>query len=290
LHVAEPHFVAPSSLKEALEANAALDALALAGGTALAHLVRSRLVEPATLVFLGRIAELQRIERSGPVLRLGSGCTFRQLSRDLAVQEVAPCLGRVAGQIANPRIVSVATLGGALVHADPRQDLQPLLLALGASVLVASPSATREVPVAGFARGLMDVDLAQDELVVEVIVRQRRRRQLAYERFTPEASDDFPTVAVAAGLERSEDATISDATLALGAVGPTAFLVPAVRELIGTIAPDQGVIEAVAEAAAAASRPVADRHGSVAYKQEMVAVHVRRALRRVLGHDASGAA
>ncbi len=43
-------------------------------------------------------------------------------------------LAAAAAQVGNPRVRAVATLGGAIAHADPRQDLPPVLLALGARI------------------------------------------------------------------------------------------------------------------------------------------------------------
>lgn len=280
---AEPRFLAPGTLAEALEAHAADDALALAGGTSLSVLLRSRLVEASTLVYLGRIPELARLQRDAGGLRLGAGCTYHQLARSGEVAAAAPELAAIAARIANPRVRSVATVGGALAHGDPRQDLPCALVALGATVRIASPSATRSLPVAELPRGLMDTALSPDELLVEVLVPERPGRRLAYERFTPTSDDDFPTVAAAASVVREGSGAIAHVALAVGASAPTVFTVPAAERLAGDGDPSPEEVAGVAEAAAAASRPVADRQGSVAYKREMVQVHARRALERALG-------
>lgn len=282
----EPRFLAPRSLEAALDACGAAGALPLAGGTSLAVLLRSRLVEASTLVYLGLVPELQWLRVTDGLLRLGGGCTYRHLARAGEVAATTPELARVTGRIANPRVRSVATLGGALAHADPRQDLPPLLLALGASLRLATAAATREVPLEGFARGLMETALGEGELVVEVVVPAPVGRRVAYERFTPASDDDFPTVAVAAVADRGTDGRLAGLSVAVGAAAPAPFLVPGAASLLGDDGDGAGEpatgIEAVAEAAADASAPVADRHGSVAYKQEMVRVHVRRAVRRAL--------
>lgn len=280
--VAEPAFVAPRSLEEALEACAEPGALALAGGTALALLVRRRLVEPAALVSLGNVPELQWIRTGPDALHVGAGATYRQLARSAEVAAVAPGLGALAGRIANPRVRAVATVGGALAHADPRQDLAPVLLALGATARLASARGTRTVPLAGFASGLMETVLADGELVVEVTVPGVAGRTMAYERFTPASGDDFPTVAVAAAATRDAAGALRDLAVAVGAAGPAPYLVPGLDALVARGEPDAPVLEAMAEAAAAAATPVPDRLGSSAYKVEMVRVHALRALRRAL--------
>ena len=47
-------------------------------------------------------------------------------------------------------------------------------------------------------------------------------------------------------------------------------------------------IERAADAAFAEAQPIADTHGSAAYKRELVRVHVGRALRQLLGFEPQG--
>ena len=84
---------------------------------------------------------------------------------------------------------------------------------------------------------------------------------------------------VGAGVSVSLDAsgTCTAARVALGAVAPTAIMVPeAAAALIGT-AVDDGDLERAGAAASAASRPITDRRGTAEFRRHVAGVLTRRA-------------
>ena len=67
------------------------------------------------------------------------------------------------------------------------------------------------------------------------------------------------------------------ARVAIGAVAPTALLVPeAAAALVGTRL-DAAALQQAAAAASAAARPIDDKRGTVAYRRQVVGVLTRRA-------------
>jgi carbon-monoxide dehydrogenase medium subunit len=75
------------------------------------------------------------------------------------------------------------------------------------------------------------------------------------------------------------DGTCSAARVVLGAVGPTAFLVPeAGAALVGTKV-DDASLAAAAAAASAAARPIDDKRGTIPYRKHVAGVLTRRAAR-----------
>lgn len=283
-------FAVPATVDEALaELAGAAEPIAMAGGTSVAMLLKNYLIAPDRIVWLGRVPELRRlaVEPDGALV-IGATVTLRELAAAELVREHASALAYAAGVVGNPRVRAVATLGGALVHGDPRQDVPPVLLALEARVRIAGPSGPREVPVAGFHTGVLETVLADGELVTEVVIPAAPGRRSVYARFTPGSEDDYPTVGVAASITRSSDGRITGAILVLGGVGPIPLLVPEAGELAG-IEPGAGDIEVVAAAAERTAAPVDDRLGSARYKKAMAREWTRRALHACLAnHDGGG--
>ncbi len=258
-------FLAPAALAEALEALAVEGALALGGGTALAILLKNRLVEPVRIVWLGRVAELAGVRhlQSGGI-ELGAATTLAGLSAQPEVAAAYPMLAAAAGGVGNVRVRAVATLGGHVAHADPRQDLPPVLLALGAELVLSSPGGERTLPAEKFFTGYLETALRPGEVVRAIRLPPARPDQRAlYTRFTPGSEDDYPTVGVAAAIADGQ------LRIGLGGVAPTAVLV----RLPGGIEP-----EAAAEAAAAAADPAGDQRGSAGYKRAMTRLWTRRTL------------
>ncbi|MBO0771020.1 MAG: FAD binding domain-containing protein, partial [Actinobacteria bacterium] len=269
---ADLSFRSPVTLAEALaELAGDEDAMALGGGTSVALLLKHGLIEPRRLVWLGRVRGLGEIQAGQDgSLAIGATVTLRELAASAAVRRLAPALAAAAGQVGNPRVRAVATVGGALAHADPRQDLPPALLALAATARIAGPAGEREVPLAGFYTGFMETVLAPGELVTQVVVPAGPGRRSVYLRFTPASEGDFPVIGAAAAVARGADGLVTGAALALAGAGPVPLLIPAAGELAGRV-PAAADIEPVAAAAAAAATAVSDQRGSARYKQAMAA-------------------
>jgi aerobic carbon-monoxide dehydrogenase medium subunit len=276
-------FSAPVTLSEALaELAGGEDVIAMGGGTSVSLLLKNGLIEPGRIVWLARIPELRQLDVGpGGDVSIGATVTLREIARSGVIRREFPALAYAAGQVGNPRVRSVATLGGALAHSDARQDVPPILLALEARVRIAGPPGSREIPLAGFHTGFMETVLAEDELVTHVVLPAAGGRRAAYARFTPGSDDDYPTVSAAASIVRGDDMRVISAVLALGGVGPTPLLVPQAAGLTG-IVPGAAEIEAVAEAAEAAADPADDQRGSARYKKAMAREWAGRVLRACL--------
>ena len=258
----------------------------MGGGTAIGLLLKNSLIEPRKIVWLANVPGLRQIEASpGQELSIGAMVTLREIARSGVIRRQFPALAHAAAQVGNSRVRAVATLGGALAHADPRQDVPPMLCALDAMVRIAGPDGTRDVPAAGFQAGFMETVLAPDELVTQVVIPVVPGRRAAYARFTPGSDDDYPTVSAAASIIRGGDMRVSSAILALGGVGRVPLLVSAAANLKAII-PGEAEIAAVAEAAQAAADPSDDQRGSARYKKAMAREWSVRVLRACLdaGH------
>ena len=99
---------------------------------------------------------------------------------------------------------------------------------------------------------------------------------------------DIAVVGVGVSLSLDHDGQCSAARVAVGAVAPTALLVPAAAEALvgGTI--DDAAIDAMAAAVRAVCRPIDDKRGTVAYRIEVAGVLAERACRIAL--DRAGSA
>ena len=122
----------PDSLSQAISLLGGEGARALSGGTALMLMMKAGVLRPARLVSLRKL-NLHSIEaQDDGVLRVGAMTTLRALERSAAVKKGWPVIARALRTLSNVRVRNVATVGGALAHADPHMDLPPLLSALGA--------------------------------------------------------------------------------------------------------------------------------------------------------------
>src|SRR5687768_3592717 len=127
-------FTRPATLAEAFALLDEEGARPFGGGTALMLMMKAGVLRPQRLVSLSALG-LDRIEANGS-LRIGAMASLRALETSQAVRKGWPVVARALRTLSNVRVRNVATVGGALAHADPHMDLPPLLAALGARVTV----------------------------------------------------------------------------------------------------------------------------------------------------------
>ena len=279
-------YVAPDRLDAVLERLAPPDheVLLLAGGTAAVLLMKQDLLAPRTVVGLGRVAELRGIApRPDGGLRAGAMCRLVDLEESAIVRAAYPVVARTAHGVGNVRVRAAATLGGNLVHADPAQDLAPVLMTLGAQAVLASRQGTRRVALDAFYVDVMETVLRRDEVLAAVeLPPPPAGRRATYVKFTPRSRDDYGTVNVACALV-VEEGVCRSAALVLGGVGPTPIRVrPAEALLAGHPLTDARIAEA-ARLAADGIEPWDDLRGSAAYKRAMTRVWTARALAGLRG-------
>lgn len=275
----------PESLDEALQLLAAEgdEARPIAGGTALINLMKQRLVQPAYLVSLRRIPGMGVIRRNGD-LHLGALATHRAVETSAAVAAHAPVLPLMMHQVASVRVRNIATIGGALAHADPNQDAPPVLIALDARVATQSSAGRREIPIDQFFSGYYETVLDPGEVITDVIVpAQPAGSGAAFLKFLPQTQDDYATVSAAARLT-VQGGRITDARVAAGSAGPTPLRLGRVEAALAGRAAEAATLRDAAELAREEADPNTDFRGSAAYKRQMAAVFVRRALEQALAH------
>jgi carbon-monoxide dehydrogenase medium subunit len=272
-------YVEPTTVEEALEKlnEYGDDAKLIAGGTALVNFMKNELVSPRVVIGLRRLASLISLSHLSEV-RIGSLTTIQSLATANVVAAKVPLLASACHQVATVRIRMMATLGGAMAHADPALDTPPALMASDASIVIRSIRAQRTVPVDKFFKGIFETALEPNELISEIVVPQQPVASgAAFLKFLPATHDDCPTVSVAARVG-VKDGLVNDARIALGAVGRTPIRAEAAeRALIGMKA-DEAAFREIGALVSEAIEPMSDIRGSADYKRDMAILHVRRAL------------
>jgi carbon-monoxide dehydrogenase medium subunit len=272
----------PDTLEEtlALLRERGEDARVIAGGTALVIMMKQRLVMPQTLIGLRRLHSLAGLDSRNGEVQLGALLTHRGVETAPLVRSQLPALAETYHHVATLRIRNVATVGGALAHADPNQDPPVMLMALDARVQLASASERREVALDEFFTDYYETVRRPDELVVGVLIpRPQPHTGSVYLKFLPRTADDYATVGVAATVRLDPSTGLcEDCRLALGSVAPTPVRAKEAEALVRgqRFTPELG--REVGEAAKRVTDPISDVRGSAEYKRAMAGVFVRRAL------------
>jgi xanthine dehydrogenase small subunit len=269
-------WLAPRTLAALLAQRAAHpQALLVAGATDVGVWVtKERRVLP-DLLYTGAVAELNVLERHGGGLRIGAAVTldhaFAALDRDY------PELHEGWMRFASPPIRSSGTLGGNVANGSPIGDAMPALIALQASVELASTRGSRTLPLDDFYLAYRSTALAPDEVLVAVHVPQRPAQlYLRAYKVAKRYDQDISAVFAAFALVRDGD-HVAAARIGCGGVAA----VPArarQAEAALTGAPwSAATFERAAAVLAEEFTPLDDLRASASYRRRVLGNLLRRA-------------
>jgi carbon-monoxide dehydrogenase medium subunit len=254
------------------------DARILAGGHSLLPMMKLRLASPEYLIDIDGLAgELGYIRDDGDEIRIGAMTRHRELLESPLLARRAAIFADAERVIADPVVRNRGTIGGALCQADPSEDLGAVCSAIGAQMVIRGIDGDRLLDADDFHVGPYRTAVADDELLVEVRVPVHEGSGSAYEKVDRRVGDW--AVAAAGASVTLADGMITDAGVALAAVGAGIACAEAQDVLRGQ-APSDDVLERAGGAAAAACSPVSDQRGSAEYKRHVAGVLTTRALRR----------
>jgi len=258
-------------------AQAGGDAKIIAGGQSLVPMLNFRLLRPSVLVDINRIPDLAYVREDGNVIRVGALTRHHQLETSPLIAAHFPVLSEAMAHVAHLAIRNRGTIGGSLSHADPAAELPMMALLLDAELRIVSSAATRTVAARDFFRDALSVDLAEDEIVTEIVLPKLPPNTGWGFEEVARRSGDFALAAVAVTLALS-DGRIAQARIAMTGVAPTARRVAEAERLLIGQRLDDGVGSDVIEAVRAAAEPPTDLHASSDYRRHLVGVLAARAL------------
>lgn len=260
------------------------DTRVLAGGTGLINLMKQRLFAPEQLISLHKVVDLSGITWQDREVRIGALETLLDLERDREIGAKFPVLHKVLKEVASPRIRSMATVGGAIGHADPNQDTPVVLMALDATAITESVRGVVSTQLADFYIDYYETALEPGQLITALTIPfSKANSRFSHHKFTPRSHEDYACVSTCIRLDINEDGICEEARIVMGSVAPTILRATDAEEfLVGKPV----TLEAAATCATLAAEladPVDDTRGSATYKRRMAEVWVRRCIARAAG-------
>jgi xanthine dehydrogenase small subunit len=277
-------YLDPRTLSELLRLRAAHPQAQIVAGCTDVGLWVTKLHKQYPLVLdLTRVEELQRIERYDHHVAIGAAATLTD-AFDALVEE-RPQLKTFANRFAGLPVRNSGTLGGNVANGSPIGDSMPLLIALGAHVVLLSVRGHRTLPLEDFYTGYRQNVLAPDEVVGWIQVPRPVEGELlrAY-KVSKRYDDDISAVCLVVSA-RLRDGFVEQ--IGIGAGGVAATPVRAVRtEALLRGAP--WILETAQKATAALRaefQPISDMRASSAYRSEVLGNLMQRFWLESQGHE-----
>lgn len=268
----------PSTLHGALELLADTpDAHAVAGGVSLVAIINAQLLDPAALVSLRGIGELEGIRASADSgIAIGAMTRHRTLAGEQRFQGTLGVVREAARSIASPPVRNMGTIGGSISLGDPGADLPSALVAVNATIEMASLIRTRRIPAREFFVDWYTTALEAGELVTAVHLPPPESGAACYEKLVRVAGD-ICIASVALSVSSSGAARV-----ALGGCGPVPVFSDEADALLSRGLGDAASVEASAAALSRVAKPMDDVRGSADYRRMLIPRMLARAAGRAI--------
>jgi len=261
-------YLRPRDLEEAVAARAAHpDWMVLAGGTDLMVNANHK-PTPVGILDLWRLGEIGFIRVEDDTMAIGGGTTWHEVERHPAVRDKLLPLALAAREIGALQIQARGTLGGNVGTSSPVGDSLPVLLALDATIEVASVRGRRMVPYSTWCTGYRTTQLAADELIVaaHLPVPAAGMRTTWRKVGTRRAQSISKVMGAAAILLDGE--TVVSARVALGAVADRPLRITAVEDAVRGLSLPRAA-EAARAAVRASIQPIDDIRSTSVYRRKV---------------------
>ena len=201
-------FERPIDLAEALRLlDADPDAVVLAGSTDLGVETNLRGARLRHVIAVDRLRELRMVSITASTVEIGAALTLSEVEEALGGR--VPLLDQVWPQFASRLIRNGATIGGNLGTASPIGDLAPALLALDATLVLASSAGERAIPLADYFTGYRETLRRPGELIRAVRLPARQPGLVAFHKIAKRRYDDISSVAVAFAIHIADGEVVS---------------------------------------------------------------------------------
>ena len=266
--VGEEEFWRPGTLAELLERYAdSEDALLVAGATDLGvegNILHKR---PQLLLGIDHLDELRTLDVSDEQVEIGAALTLSEAERSLAGR--VPLLAELFPQFASRLIRNSATLGGNIGTGSPIGDAAPALLALDATIVLASTRGEREVPANGYFTGYRQTVREPGEIIRALRIPLPLLESSAFHKIAKRRFDDISSVAVALSLQ-IDDGTVTAARIGLGGVAATPIRATATEQALIGRPWTQQTVEHAAAIMGGEGTPMDDHRASSRYRAAML--------------------
>jgi carbon-monoxide dehydrogenase medium subunit len=284
----------PATLPEALSVLASEGdaSAALAGGTDLLLRIRRGARKYRSVVNIKFVPGLTGLTwDASRGLTMGALTTFRTIEQDEHVRQHYHCLAEAARVVAGVQLRNLATVGGNIGNASPSADSVPPLVALGATIDVASAAGTRTMPIEACISGPGRTVLTPGEIFTTISVPAPATRSgNAFSRFSPRSAMDIGIASVAASVTLDADGRCTDCRIALGAVSPTPLRATSAENALRGERFTAAVADASGELAADAAKPISDIRGTAAYRRAIVRTLTARVVQQAAARAAMAGA
>lgn len=227
-------YIRPENIEKAIEilSDNEGEAKLLGGGQSLIPLLKTRIVSFEKLIDIGNLPSLNHISRENGGYSIGSATRISQLESSGTVHEQLRMLHEASMLIADPLVRNMGTIGGNVSHADPGNDLPPVMIAYDATFRLRGKKGERSVKAEDFFLGPFETEASPDEVMTEIYVPSAQEHEGSSFMKVRRMSGDFSVVSAASRIRVGDDLRVTDARIVVASATPSAVRLRDVEESI----------------------------------------------------------
>ena len=217
---------------------------------------------------LTRVAELRRVEHYPHHLAIGAAVPLTETFAALVADR--PQLQAFAQRFAGLPVRNSGTLGGNVANGSPIGDSMPLLIALGANVVLMSTRGHRELPLEQLYTGYRQNVMAPDELLAWIKVPKAVPQEFSrVYKVSKRFDDDISALCLAVAL-RLEGGQIVRASIGVGGVAATPVRASQTEALLTGQPWTEATVQRAMQVLRREFSPISDLRASNAYRVQVL--------------------
>lgn len=268
-------FIAPTTVQELVDAKARHpEATILAGGTDIGLWVTKKHRKLPALIYTGNVAELQQVNETDTAFSIGAAVTYSDLPPSLSA--AYPDFAEILRRIGSRQVRNLGTMGGNIANGSPIGDTPPMLIAMGAELVLTGANGIRQIPLEEFFIAYGQQDLRPGEVVERIIIpKPAANRQFFAYKISKRFDQDISALCGAFSLE-IDGGKVVVARIAFGGMAATPKRARATEAALIGKPWDIATLEAACAAMRVDFQPISDMRASAEYRETTAANLLRK--------------
>lgn len=261
-------FFAPVTLEELTEIAVRFpEATFLAGGTDVGLWVTKLHRTLDVIIYTANVKELHKITKNQGFLEIGSAVTYTEALAALSSYD--PSVNELLQRLGSVQIRNAGTLGGNIANGSPIGDSIPLLIALGAKIVLQSQNTSRLLELENYFIAYKKQDRQKGEFISKILVPVRKKNVLFKTYKVSKRFDQDISAVCGAFLLELKDNIVMDARLAFGGMAETPKRAALAEQALQSHMWDHGAVMMAMKALDDDFSPISDMRASAEYRRKI---------------------
>jgi len=262
-------YISPTSLAQLLQLRAQRPGAQLvAGCTDVGLWVTKMHMQFEQVIDLTQVAELRRVEQYPHHIAIGAAVTLTDAFAALVANR--PQLQTFANRFAGLPVRNSGTLGGNVANGSPIGDSMPLLIALGANVVLMSTRGHREMPLEALYTGYRQNVMALDEVLAWIKVPKAAAAEFSrVYKISKRFEDDISAVCLGVNLQ-IVNGVVQTASIGAGGVAATPVRARQTEAALIGQPWNQATVKTAMQTLRAEFTPISDMRASSSYRTQVL--------------------